>query len=381
MLTHLQQASSFLLHNIASLRVLLPSKSATISSQDDSLTTSTTSTVTHLIVLIHGLNGAPSDLQYLAQQLSQALPAGSTHCHCTAVNSTSRYSTHDGVDVGGQRVYDDIVSVIQRLKQSGSALQYISVVGHSLGGLYARYAITQLHAHNSYTQCSIQPLVFLTLATPHLGIYELHWVMQWGASYVIGQTGKQLVLKDGSTVQSDSDSSVSASATQPLLLQMSTGHHLTALQQFKHHILYSNITGDLSVGYCTASLRSSNPYTQLSNAELLKLVLKEHDYVVDEQLWREVQQRQEQHKQHDELAHCPAHLQSTVQTMLRNLTSAPSEANHQRIAWHRYDVVGRLGLAHTDIVVRSELLNLKYGKSTVAHIVKQFVECCNADGR
>ena len=43
---------------------------------------------------------------------------------------------------------------------------------------------------------------------------------------------------------------------------------------------------------------------------------------------------------------------------------------HSQLKWHKYDCIGRLGLAHTDIVVRSETLNSK-GKSIVKHVVDQ----------
>jgi alpha-beta hydrolase superfamily lysophospholipase len=49
--------------------------------------------------------------------------------------------------------------------------RYFSVVGHSLGGLYARAMLAPLAAAGVFDR--IQPVNFVTLAAPHLGCRQL----------------------------------------------------------------------------------------------------------------------------------------------------------------------------------------------------------------
>ncbi len=87
------------------------------------------------------------------------------------------------------------------------SLKRISFLAHSLGGLFARYAIAVLYTphrlssgkpddptsskvENSQTECSsrlgmiagLEPMNFITLATPHLGVRGRKQVCPWGCS-------------------------------------------------------------------------------------------------------------------------------------------------------------------------------------------------------
>lgn len=104
--------------------------------------------------------------------------------------------TNDGIIMGGKRLVDEMLSVIryevkfkddaqQQQQQQGSIDVTISIIGNSLGGLYARYAITHLseilkvdEANNQevcnkhllfdgYIRIHLQ--VFCSIASPHLG--------------------------------------------------------------------------------------------------------------------------------------------------------------------------------------------------------------------
>ncbi|KAL3761175.1 hypothetical protein ACHAWU_000270 [Discostella pseudostelligera] len=113
--------------------------------------------------------------------------------------------THDGIRKGGTRLANEIIEFIrsdikQRQNQSlvgsddessddskqneDSHVTY-SVVGNSLGGLYARYALSQIpyriplpvlqqqhqqHTEKTSRMLHLHPNVFCTTATPHLGV-------------------------------------------------------------------------------------------------------------------------------------------------------------------------------------------------------------------
>ncbi len=73
-------------------------------------------------------------------------------------------STADGIDVGGERIADEIAALLISRPQT-TQLSFVSL---SLGGLYARYAVSALEQRGALTGLHLKN--FLTLATPHLGV-------------------------------------------------------------------------------------------------------------------------------------------------------------------------------------------------------------------
>ncbi|KAH7433982.1 hypothetical protein KP509_07G095700 [Ceratopteris richardii] len=174
--------------------------------------------------------------------------------------------TFDGVDVMGHRLAEEVKEVVDR----SPGLRRISFVAHSLGGLIARYAIGQLYNpfDSSYQQyddtfhgaiLGLQPVNFITVATPHLGsrgsrqlpllggLSFLEKVAVLGAHWVVGRTGNHLFLTDGSELQA------------PLLLRMvrdcTEGQFLSALGSFERRVAYANMNFDQVVGFRTATFR------------------------------------------------------------------------------------------------------------------------------
>ncbi|EFJ47651.1 hypothetical protein VOLCADRAFT_91609, partial [Volvox carteri f. nagariensis] len=83
--------------------------------------------------------------------------------HPSKVNR--RTDTYDGIDVCGQRLADEIRSVVA----AHPSLQRISVIGHSMGGLLLRYAVVLLYDRSTGRIAGLKPAHFISLATPHLG--------------------------------------------------------------------------------------------------------------------------------------------------------------------------------------------------------------------
>ncbi|CAM9434606.1 unnamed protein product, partial [Discosporangium mesarthrocarpum] len=155
---------------------------------------------THLVVLVHGLGGKPEDLTYLKQCLERK-GGDSVLVHLARCNEKS---TFDGVVNGGTRLASEVEGVIRAF----SSLKCISIVGNSLGGLYSRYALKLLYRRgqevskngtNGPTIGGLRPLVFMSIASPHLGVRRFTYIpvpgpLQPLASFVIGQTGSDLFL-------------------------------------------------------------------------------------------------------------------------------------------------------------------------------------------
>jgi predicted esterase YcpF (UPF0227 family) len=186
----------------------------------------------HLVVLVHGILASPSDWKYVEGELKSRL-GNKFLIHASSVNSFLQ--TLAGIDLGGKRLADEV----QQIVDGAPSLKRISFVAHSLGGLFARYAIAMLYtpqvgynedvilleelesrggshefpgfqqSHEEAKVAGLEAVNFITLASPHLGVRGkkqlpfllgvpvLEKIAAPIAPFVVGQTGKQLFLTDG----------------------------------------------------------------------------------------------------------------------------------------------------------------------------------------
>jgi hypothetical protein len=112
-------------------------------------------------------------MTYLADQMTEKLgPNAIVHvavCNRTRAPDIIHNPTHDGVDAGGERLAKEISEVVTQHQARG--LRFISIVGNSMGGIYSRYAIGILFDITSRTICGLEPVSFITTASPHLGLH------------------------------------------------------------------------------------------------------------------------------------------------------------------------------------------------------------------
>ncbi|KAJ0080887.1 hypothetical protein Patl1_10523 [Pistacia atlantica] len=142
----------------------------------------------HLLVLVHGILASPSDWTYVEAELKRRLGRNFL-IYASSCNTYTK--TFSGVDGAGKRLADEVMQVVKKT----DSLKKISFLAHSLGGLFARYAVAVLYSPtplgsdepvdladskmaNSQTMFSprrgtiagLEPVNFITLATPHLGV-------------------------------------------------------------------------------------------------------------------------------------------------------------------------------------------------------------------
>ncbi|KAL7619290.1 hypothetical protein Lser_V15G00021 [Lactuca serriola] len=215
---------------------------------------------THLVVMVNGLIGSAHNWRYAAKQFLKKYP-DDVIVHCSERNSS--LLTFNGVDVMGNRLANEVVSVIKRYRN----VEKISFIGHSLGGLVARYAIAKLYGDTEDSRIGgLVPMNFITVATPHLGTGGHRQVPLFGGSntvekvahqisWVLGRTGRHLFLTDN--------------PHPPLLLQMVDDSQdlkfLSALQSFTRHVVYANAHFDHIVGWSTSSIRRRNELPKRKN--------------------------------------------------------------------------------------------------------------------
>lgn len=140
----------------------------------------------------------------------------------------------DGIDVCGHRFVQELLIYIQE-----NPVDSISFVGYSLGGLIIRYAIGILYEMGFFDK--VEARNYVTFATPHLGVDSK---LAYFSKKVLFRTGEQCCLQDD------------------LLFGMSQldSIFMKGLNLFKKRILVSNVAGDFTVPYLTASIQSESPY-------------------------------------------------------------------------------------------------------------------------
>lgn len=221
----------------------------------------------HLVVLVHGIWGNLSHMDYLADQIqrkcipeknSETLIVHKTGCH-------SGYLTCDGIDVNGKRISDEIVATADSFSTEGSKVVKFSLIGYSLGGLVCRYALGILYNDGFFEK--IEPVHFVTFCTPHVGVLNpgkslSSRVYNFIAPYVLASTGSQLFLTDRKVV--------GEKEYLPLLQWMAdpASKFYKALLLFSSRTLYANAINDRRTSWYTAFVSGLDPFNSMVNETL-----------------------------------------------------------------------------------------------------------------
>ena len=214
----------------------------------------------HLCVLVHGLWGNTTHLNYVAKSLRERYDDEQLIVYSAKRNTGSL--TYDGVEIGAERVAKEVEDIVEELGRDGHKVTRFSVVGYSLGGLVARYTIGLLYHKGFFDQ--ITPINFTTFATPHLGVrtpllgFPNHLWNVLGAR-TLSTSGRQLFLIDNFR-----------STGRPLLSVLADPESIFihALARFEHRSLYTNIINDRSAVHYTTGIFKSDPFTDLGNLKL-----------------------------------------------------------------------------------------------------------------
>ncbi|KAL4369243.1 hypothetical protein GQ457_05G034520 [Hibiscus cannabinus] len=337
----------------------------------------------HLLVLVHGILASPSDWTYAEAELKRRLGRNFL-IYASSVNSHTK--TFAGIDGAGKRLADEVLQVVNKTE----SLKRISFLAHSLGGLLARYAIAMLYSESDSSgtlsdrviDSSVpsrrgmiagrEPVNFITLATPHLGVRGrkqlpfllgvpfLEKLAPPVAPFVVGRTGKQLFLTDGKP------------SRPPLLLRMASdcedGKFLSALGAFKSRTLYANVSYDHMVGWRTSSIRREK--------ELVKPPLRSLDgykHIVDVEYCPPVSSDGPHFPQEAAKAKAVAQnapdIDDTVE--YHELMEEEMIQGLQKLGWKKVDVSFHSALwpfcAHNNIHVKNEWFHTA-GVGVIAHV-------------
>ncbi|KAK9470164.1 putative serine esterase-domain-containing protein [Dipodascopsis tothii] len=220
----------------------------------------------HLLVLVHGLWGNVSHFDYITRAIDEFFTVESASepnpdPHVLVCRSNEGYKTYDGIDVCGEKVANEIEAALHSYEQAGIPIRRLSVVGYSLGGLMARYAIGLLYQRGWFKK--LTPVNFTTFCSPHLGVRapgrDLATTMfNTFVPRTISATGRQLFLNDQF-----------ATTGMPLLSFLADKGSIFfhALTLFPHRALYANVVNDIRTAWFTSAIQPTDPFLDLVNYE------------------------------------------------------------------------------------------------------------------
>ena len=168
--------------------------------------------------------------------------------------------------------------------RTGSQPLPMTIIGHSLGGLYGRNATGWLFNHGFFPQLEggmenpLAPLIphgYISICTPHLGsrrpggsLARATWktMVHTVLNHINGQTGIELLLEDHVNHSYNQNSSriqaTTAKPDAPLLSVMTEPHsiYVEGLNLFKKKTLIAITHYDTLVPYASAAIVGHNPY-------------------------------------------------------------------------------------------------------------------------
>ena len=295
--------------------------------------------MTHLVLLIHGVNGYATDLEYIQERIKSV-----SNTIVEAPTCNQGY-THSGIQAGAERYFNWLKNYC-----TINDIQELSILGHSLGGLYARYLVGLLFKEE-WIPLKLKPKYFICLSTPHLPIryYDRFFpkaVSSVVARWLIGKSGAEMLMIDThkntfsiadrfrKSGTSGRDMDV---PTVPLLVKLCDTEFIQGLASFEKLVCYANIRHDPVVNYANAALSrfdycNKQAYLQFKNVDLPHIFL---------------------HKDPIDLEFVPEDVDEELLIRLGSL------------AWTRYGIIpSRPILAHADMVIK-----FKYSKFILGSIV------------
>ena len=129
------------------------------------------SSESHLIIFVHGLDGNNTDMRTVKTYLEMGLEAilksaGQPRSQVSyLMSSANEKDTYDDIQLMTNKLVDEILSYIKNAYFSKTHPKRISFVGHSLGGLLIRSAVTS----ESLKHLRPRFHTFLSFSAPHLG--------------------------------------------------------------------------------------------------------------------------------------------------------------------------------------------------------------------
>ncbi|KXN87448.1 hypothetical protein AN958_08879 [Leucoagaricus sp. SymC.cos] len=231
----------------------------------------------HLLILIHGMWGAPGNLVTLEKTIKdkydESNERGGEELELLCVKAIGNGVTYDGIDWGGERVAAEVLERVEDLEKDSDKVVKLSITGYSLGGLIARYMLGILEHRHFFD--NVEPINFVTIATPHLGLLNypsmVSSLMSTFVPKLLSRTGEQFYCLD-----------TWSNTGRPLIEVMADPNEVfyKTLSRFKYLRLYANAINDATVPYCTSAIETQDVFVEYTSNGIKVEMEEDYDHVV-----------------------------------------------------------------------------------------------------
>ena len=186
--------------------------------------------MTHLIILQNGLNGWSYFMNSVKNVLEKYLD---NNYRIVISNVNDLTNSWYGVNNCGFNLVNFVYNCTKKYKP-----RYISFIGHSFGGLIIRNCIGRLEQDGFFDQ--VVPILYASVATPHLGSLSICNMKKFLARNLIGQSGQELLFEDEKNIL--------------VIMSQKNTHYYNGLKKFKLLLAYGNIKNDNMVDFESACI-------------------------------------------------------------------------------------------------------------------------------
>jgi hypothetical protein len=199
-------------------------------------------------------------MKNVARRLRAEYPAEKLYILVAKRNSGS--FTYDGIELGGERLCREIEEQLEEIKSQGGNIKKLSIVGYSLGGLVARYAVGLLYSKGLLDQLECQN--FTAFASPFLGVRS---PLRGWANQLFNVLGARTLSKSGHQLFTIDNF---RGTGRPLLAILADPKSIfmQGLAKFKRRTLYTNITNDRTAVHYTTGITKTDPYADLTKVKV-----------------------------------------------------------------------------------------------------------------
>lgn len=205
----------------------------------------------HYCLCQHGLLGSERDFQRLVEFFESGVLSDRVKIVLLTSN-VNLTDTLSGIEAAGERCYNEIVSFFEGLETPNKIA--VSFLGHSMGGLFLRYALRKIAIKNPsfWDDRGIQLCRMFFIATPHCGTIESSWFIRMSSQYLLRHVFKSI-----------DDLCFSSS----LLETLADIDGIRSLEAFEQVFMYGNAYGDKLVSASSALALSQFEVRQESLVE------------------------------------------------------------------------------------------------------------------
>jgi hypothetical protein len=191
----------------------------------------------HLVVIMHGVMGAPMHMQVLSNEIQQELGENAL---IYLPSCYSRFSSLKGTVFAGDAVFAQMQILMDKHK---ATLKFVSLIGYSFGGVVATWVAGRLQTAGF---CGLTPEHFITIACPHLGATDPD-----SSDGSLFQRYRRFFIRNAGGTTGIELSHGDSLGLLPWMADPASPF-FAGLRAFRSRAVYANLRGDRTVPFATA---------------------------------------------------------------------------------------------------------------------------------